>query len=126
MAITSSAFIPLARAGKLRPLAILADSRIRAFPDVPTLKELGFDFDYRWTEGLGFSGPKGIPPEIVSKLEKAIQQAVDSPPFQKVMEQLENEAKFRDSRTFTKLFHDLFPRVRKMIDQAGLLQQPEK
>ena len=122
----SSAFIPHARAGKLRPLAIAGDNRVRAFPDIPTLKECGFDFDFRWTEGLGFSGPKGLPPEIVAKLENVIKQAVESPAFKQVMEQLENEAKYRDSWTFTQLFHELYPRVGKMIEQAGMLYQPGK
>lgn len=117
----SSAFIPHARAGKLRPLAIFADNRLRAFPQVPTLKECGFDFDYRWTEILGFSGPKGLPPEIVQKLETAIKHAVDSPAFAQVMTQLENESKYRDSKTFTRTIHELYPRVREMIEKVGLL-----
>jgi tripartite-type tricarboxylate transporter receptor subunit TctC len=122
----SSGFVPHARVGKFRPLAIFADNRLRAFPDVPTLKELGFDFDYRWTEVLGFSGPQGLPPEVVSKLENAIKQAVESSPFQKAMEQLENEAKYRDNQTFTKVIHELYPQTGKMIEQAGLLYQPGK
>ncbi|MFH1757585.1 MAG: tripartite tricarboxylate transporter substrate binding protein [Pseudomonadota bacterium] len=123
---TSSAFIPHAKAGKLRPLAIFSDERLRAFPDVPTLKECGFNFDYRWTEILGFSGPKGLPPEIVGKLENAIKQAVDSIPFKNAMGQLENEAKFRNSQTFTKIIHELYPQVGKMVEQAGLAYQPGK
>ena len=122
----SSAFIPHARAGKVRPLAIAGDNRLRAFPDIPTLKECGFDFDFRWTEGLGFSGPKGLSPEIVARLENAIKQAVESPAFKQVMEQLENETKYRDSQTFTRLFHELYPSVGKMIEQAGLLYQSGK
>lgn len=117
----SSGFVPHARAGKFRPLAIFADNRLKAFPDVPTLKELGFAFDYRWAEVLGFTGPKGLPPEVVSKLEGAIKQATESAPFQKAMEQLENEAKYRDSQTFTRVINELYPEVGKMVEQAGLL-----
>jgi tripartite-type tricarboxylate transporter receptor subunit TctC len=122
----SSGFVPHARAGKFRPLAIFTDNRLRAFPEVPTLKELGFAFDYRWAEVLGFTGPKGLPPEVVSKLENAIKQAVESAPFQRAMEQLENEAKYRDSQTFTRVIHELYPEVGKMVEQAGMLYQPGK
>ena len=122
----SSGFVPHAKAGKFRPLGIFADKRIRAFPDVPTLKELGFAFDYRWADVLGFSGPKGLAPEIVGKLENAIKQAVESGPFQKAMEQLENEAMYRDSQTFTKIIRELYPQVGKMVEQAGLAYQPGK
>jgi tripartite-type tricarboxylate transporter receptor subunit TctC len=64
--------------------------------------------------------------DIVTKLEGAIKKAVESPDFTKVMEQLENEALYRDSRTFTRLFHELYPTVRKMVEEAGLLYQPGK
>jgi tripartite-type tricarboxylate transporter receptor subunit TctC len=122
----SSGFVPHARAGKVRPLAIFAENRLKAFPDVPTLKEVGFSLDYRWAEVLGFAGPKGLPPEIVSKLENAIKQAVESAPFQNAMKTLENEDKFRDSRTFTKAIHELYPQVGRMMEEIGLAKKPEK
>jgi tripartite-type tricarboxylate transporter receptor subunit TctC len=90
------------------------------------LKELGFAFDYRWAEILGFSGPKGLDPEIVGKLENAIRNAVETAQFQRAMEQLENEAKYRDSQTFTRVIHELYPEVGKMVEQAGMLYQPGK
>lgn len=119
---TSSAFAPHVRAGKMRLLAILGDKRISAFPQVPALKEFGVDIDLRGGEVLGFAGPKGLPPEIVTKLENAFKQAVESPENKNVMEQLANEANFRDSQTFTKLIHELNARTGEMIKQLGITQ----
>ena len=61
-------------AGKVRPLAHMADKRDPAFKDVPTLKELGIN----WTMGAwrGIAAPKGTPPHIVAILENALDKVV--------------------------------------------------
>ena len=57
---TVSATLPHVRAGKLRPLATFGATRSKALPDVPTLKELGFDVEYYlW---VGIFAPRGTPP----------------------------------------------------------------
>jgi tripartite-type tricarboxylate transporter receptor subunit TctC len=116
----SSAIIPFQKSGKVRMLAIVAEKRMPQFPQVPSLKEYGFKFDLRANEVLGFIGPKGMPPEVIKKLENAFKQAVDSPEYKKVMEQLDNEPAYRDSQTFTKLVQELYPRIGEMIKEAGV------
>jgi tripartite-type tricarboxylate transporter receptor subunit TctC len=66
------------KAGKLRTLAVTGQSRMEAFPDAPTMIELGYpDFVlYSWN---GVHGPAGIPPEIVTTLNAAIREAVHTP-----------------------------------------------
>ena len=70
---------PLIDAGKVRPLANMADARDPVFPDVPTLKEQGLN----WTMGAwrGFALPKGTSPEIVAVYEKAMDKIVKSKEF---------------------------------------------
>lgn len=122
VASISSAFVPHVRAGKMRLLAVLGEKRSAAFPQVPALKEFGLNIDLRAGEVLGFAGPKGLPPEIVSKLENAFKQAVESPENKQVMEQLANEANFSDRKTFTKLIHELNVSTGEMIKQLGITQ----
>src|SRR4029453_6749696 len=56
--------------GKLRPLAVFSAAPSRVLPDVPTLKELGYDVEYYlW---VGIFAPKGTPAPIVSTLRSAI------------------------------------------------------
>lgn len=73
----------LIEAGKVKPLAIMADARDPKFPNVPTLKEKGID----WTAAAwrGIAAPKGTPPEIIAVLEKAIKKVWESPDFKKFM-----------------------------------------
>jgi len=70
-------------AGRVRPLAIMANQRDPKFPDVKTLQEMGID----WTCGAwrGIAAPKGTSPEIVAVLEKAIEKVVKSDDFIKFM-----------------------------------------
>ena len=48
------------KAGALRPLAVFGDTRLKAYPDVPTLKELGYNVGSPTLYGV--SAPKGTPP----------------------------------------------------------------
>ncbi|MGE5523396.1 MAG: tripartite tricarboxylate transporter substrate binding protein [Rhodospirillaceae bacterium] len=60
-AMSYSAFAMIQK-GKVRPLAIAMEKRHPAFPDVPTFKELG----YNWVDGAyrGIGVPKSTPPEV--------------------------------------------------------------
>jgi len=65
----------------VRPLAILAQQRDPAFPNVPTLKELGYDVDYSMTNW--WLGPKNMPADVVAQLEKNFKAAMDTPEMAK-------------------------------------------
>jgi tripartite-type tricarboxylate transporter receptor subunit TctC len=67
----------LIKGGQLKPLAISTKIRSRALPDTPTLKELGVDMATgSW---FGFFAPKGTPMAIVQKLNKAVNEILQSP-----------------------------------------------
>src|SRR6185437_638219 len=65
-----SASLSHIKAGKLRPLASFGGTRSKALPDVPTLKELGYDVEYYlW---VGIFAPKGTPADATSALDTTI------------------------------------------------------
>lgn len=66
------------KAGKLRPLAVMASRRSPSLPDVPTLAEAGVANAeaYEWN---GMFLPAGVPPSIVVKLTEALKAALDAP-----------------------------------------------
>ena len=70
--------LPQILAGKLKGLAILADSRWPYKPEIPTLREQGYGKDGgdAW---YGILAPTGTPPAIVDKMTKAIAEALKSP-----------------------------------------------
>jgi tripartite-type tricarboxylate transporter receptor subunit TctC len=74
-----SASLSHIKAGKLRPLASFGGTRSKALPDVPTLKELGYDVEYYlW---VGIFAPKGTPADATSALIAAIGKAAHMPAY---------------------------------------------
>lgn len=70
--------------GRVRTLAVLADERFSAFPDIPAAKEItGKD----WTQGSwrGFVGPKGLPDDVSKRLADAAQKVYNSEAFKTFM-----------------------------------------
>jgi tripartite-type tricarboxylate transporter receptor subunit TctC len=90
--------MPQIKAGKLRPLATLSATRHPRFPDVPTLKELGYDIEYYfWT---GIFAPRAIPATALKTLRDAVRQAVQDPDFKSAMAKAETELAYLDSDEF--------------------------
>jgi len=65
------------RSGNLRLLATTYSERLPAFPDVPTIAELGVK-DFRLSAWLGLMMPKGVPPDRVARLNKAAMKVIQS------------------------------------------------
>ena len=72
---------PMIRAGKLRPLAVLAEQRLPDYPDVPTLAEAGYAGvgTLHWQSMLA---PANTPKEVLATLFKAIGEAANAPQLQ--------------------------------------------
>lgn len=79
------------RSGKLRALAVTSPKRSPAFPDVPTVAESGYPgFDaVTW---YGVMAPAKTPPEVVKKMNAAINDALQSAEIKKVWQTLGTEA----------------------------------
>ncbi len=94
---------PHIEAGKMRALATWGATRLAAFPDVPTLKELGYDVEYYiWT---GLFAPRGVPANVVQTLRDATRKAVEDPEFQSAMDKAKTPIAYQDADEF-KAFWD--------------------
>jgi tripartite-type tricarboxylate transporter receptor subunit TctC len=67
----------LVKAGRLRALAYMGPKRLSAFPDVPTVRELGHP-EIESNGWIGVFAAKGTPPDIVNKLQSDIAKALNS------------------------------------------------
>lgn len=84
---SASTAVPHVQGGKLIALAVTTSKRIPALPDVPTVAEQGVA-NYDVTLWHGLIGPKGMPPEIVAKINGAVTRALK---LKETEEQLKND-----------------------------------
>jgi tripartite-type tricarboxylate transporter receptor subunit TctC len=69
---------PLIQDGRVRALAVTSPTRLAAFPNVPTMAELGFkDIEFRYWAGI--FAPAGTPAAVVARLESEINRIVKLP-----------------------------------------------
>lgn len=89
----------LTEAGKVRPLAVMADERLPGFDDVPTVKESS-GIDWSYATWRGFAGPVGMPEEATAKLSAALEKAYNSPEFADFMKNRGFGMKWRNGADF--------------------------
>jgi tripartite-type tricarboxylate transporter receptor subunit TctC len=91
------------KGGKVRVLATWGESRHPALPDVPTLKELGYDVQFsQWT---GLFVPAGTPEAAIAKLREAARAAIGDPAFKAALAKVETPVQYLDQPQF-KAFWD--------------------
>ena len=107
-----------AKQGRVRALAVTSAKRNPALPNTPTVLETGVAN----LEVVGFYGilaPKGTPPEVVSKLNQAFKETLDSPEIQKKMIDQGADPAYLNADQFTKFLSAEMPRWANAVKQAG-------
>ena len=99
MAVSSmAAAAAQVKAGKARILACFSGKRMAAQPDIPTLKELGYDVEfYLW---CGLFAPKGTPQPIIDRWRADTKAAVQAPVFVQAMKNVSEEIDYHDQPEF--------------------------
>jgi tripartite-type tricarboxylate transporter receptor subunit TctC len=81
---------PHAKTGNVRALAVSGDRRSPAFPDLPTVAEAGVT-GYSAPTWSGIIGPANLPPDVLKKLNDAVNKAVSTPAFKERFGQIGDE-----------------------------------
>ncbi|MEA3393139.1 MAG: tripartite tricarboxylate transporter substrate binding protein BugE [Pseudomonadota bacterium] len=77
--------LPFIQSGRLVPIVIAAPQRLTQLPNVPTFKEVGLEPVNRMAY-YGIYGPKGMPKDIVDKINAATRKALEDPAVRKRIE----------------------------------------
>lgn len=117
----SSGWAHLVDAGKFRLLAAWGEKRSDRYPQVPTIKEIGYDVVSR--SHLGIIGPKGIPKPIVARLADAFRKALDDPDFLSIMKKMDMPTFYLDTEGYEKYLRSDFEDVGKLVQKLGLDKQ---
>ncbi len=112
---------PFVQSGQLRVLATHGRERMPNFPDVPTLKELGYGFVSETLHTI--VGPAGLPPDVVKKLEAAFKKGTETPEFKTALEKLYLTPVFMGSREYDQHLKEKWVRTEKMFKETGIIKE---
>jgi tripartite-type tricarboxylate transporter receptor subunit TctC len=111
-------WVPQGKEGTLRLLATFDEERMKMYPDVPTLKDLGYDISAPSLYSI--AAPKGLSKDKLEKLEKAIKKAYDSPEFQSLLDKMYMIPAFMGNAEITPIIKETNAKMGKIINDAGL------
>ena len=103
-----------------RPLGTFGAARLAALPEVPTLKELGYDVEYYLWAAL--FAPRGLPPAVFATLRDATRRAVQDPQFRSAMDKVETPIAYQDADEFRAWWDADARRLAAVIKQIGRVE----
>jgi len=115
-----AAVFPHIKSGKLRPLGLSDVKRSAALPDVPTMKEAGYDVEaYLW---VGLFTAAGVPEATMTKLRDVIRKSVADPMFHDAMAKSQVVIDYRDAPDFKKFFDADYKRLAGAVKAIGRIE----
>ena len=111
--------LPFARAGSIRVLAVTGSKRSAFLPDVPTMRETGYNVvSDSW---LGVLTPARMPPAIVNALSAVIGEAVKSPQMVESLAKVGNEPTFQTPAQFAETVKADIARWGPIVKASGFV-----
>ena len=107
-------------AGELRLLATFSDKRLDAFPDLPTVKESGYDVVVRKFRGL--AGPKGLPVDVIAAWEAATQKVLADPKYKEAYEGANLRAEFMPHADYVKFIETFGTETGDFLKKTGVIE----
>ncbi|MGE0799989.1 MAG: Bug family tripartite tricarboxylate transporter substrate binding protein [Lautropia sp.] len=117
---TYPAAAPLVRAGQLRPIAVTSTTRLKEFPDLPTVAESGLP-DYRFSTWYGIFAPAGTTEAVVSRVHADFARAMKNPNVHaKLVEMGIDETETRTPADFARLVESDLARFARIVKDANI------
>ncbi|MGI5059044.1 Bug family tripartite tricarboxylate transporter substrate binding protein [Treponema pectinovorum] len=107
-------------AGNVKVLAIMDSKRPVAYPNIPTMKELGYDIEYGTWRGIGL--PKGISKDIKDKLFDVFTKAMNDPDFIAAAKKLNQNITYMDSEVFAAFLKTNYEGTGATMKKLGLVK----
>ncbi len=121
--ITVLPVVGFIKAGQLRALAVTSAKRVPALPDVPTIAEAGYP-SLTSEDWVGFSVKKGTPPDVVARVNAAVNKVLKTPKVREALEKIGSEPAGGSPQEFGDLVKSQVALWAKVVNDAGLkLQQ---
>jgi tripartite-type tricarboxylate transporter receptor subunit TctC len=109
---------PNVEAGQLRLLAVWTRTRLRSFPEVPTLLDLGYGMVV--TSPYGIAGPKGMDPEVTEALHQVFRKMQFGPRVQEYMARNDMPDEYLGPADYTQFARERAVYEQRMVTRLGL------
>lgn len=114
----ASGWRPQVEAGEFRLLSTWGKERMRAFPDVPTLQELGYGIVT--SSPYGLAGPKGMDPKVVQILHDAFKKALEDKAVLDVLDRLGQQVEYLSSEQYAAIVPEQLAKEKEIVEKLGL------
>lgn len=118
MVADSSGWAPMVQQGKLRLMTVWGEQRLKRFPEVPTMKELGYDIQISAPGGI--AGPANMPVDVTAKLVDAFRFASQSPEFQAALDKFDMPLMYQGPADYRKTLELSYAEETRLIDKLNL------
>ena len=112
-------FLPLVKSGRVRPLAVLSETRVAVLPELPTAAEAGFPgvTDDTW---YGMFVPVATPRDIVNRLNQELHRTLQNPELRQRLETVGIETRTSTPEELGRFVKSESARFGKVIKSAGI------
>lgn len=121
--VNSTGFAPWVDQGRMRLLAIFSAERSPRWPQVPTLRELGYTQSV-YTSPWGLAAPRGTPAAIVQILHNAFHRATISPRHREALARYDQDINYLNTAAYQQAILDTVAREKVLLGRMKLLAPP--
>ena len=112
--------LPFIKDGRLVPIVVAAPQRVAALPNVPTFKEVGLEPVNRMAY-YGILGPKGLPKDVVDKINAGVRKALEDPAVRKRIEETGSIVIANTPEQFTEQIKAEFEVYKQVVQKQKLV-----
>ena len=121
--VNSTGFAPWVEQRKIRILGLFNAERSPRWPQVPTMRELGYP-QAVYASPWGLAAPRGTPLEVVAKLHDAFHKALFSPRHLEALMRFEQSVDYLNTADYSAVLLQTVERERKLLGRMNLLAKP--
>ena len=117
-ALSDASWQPYVEAGRFRLLATFGSERSPRYPQVPTVREIGYDMVR--PSPIQIFGPKGLPRPVVKKLHDAFKKSLDDPDYLSILKKYDMTPNYLGPEDLDKAILQESDQVKRVVQKLGL------